>query len=442
MNSRFRNWPMWAVVGYLMFGVGIAAFGPFEYIGMQAGLVFAFVLAVAVFFSVGFQLGVRSRPPMRAVWRKSQNPAILLNMFRICLFSSTLLMTALLLESAITGRLTLSFSQSAEAYFSQYTNYTRNSGNYSTRFLITSFGALPVFIAQVLGIFYFGRLNTRARFAVVYLFVVTILVYTFAGGTQKQFGDIIIYLVTVVIASQASTGRLRASTLLKVGFLALAGVYVLLMLLANRYQAIGVSLDTLSFRLHPLIRLSDDSVLEEYLGAQLAFPLLMFSGYLSQGYYGLSLAFEQPFTWTAFAGSSYSISVILNQFLGAQFWVEKSYPYLVGAATGWGQSKWHTVFAWLASDLTFPGVIVFMGFVGFLFGRTWNEILRFRNPFSLMVFAMLSVGLVYAPANNQLMHSPGGLATTFGVLILYVLFHASFNAAPTEIRRRRERIKQ
>lgn len=425
-----------------MLGVSLADFGPLEYDGMRAVLVFSFVVCVAVFFSLGFHLGAHSRPPMRAIWLRSQNPAILRNTFRISVFVSTLLMSYLLLETIATGRITLSFARAADAYLNSYTDYTRNSGSYSMRFLITSLGSLPLFIAQVYGIFYFTSLNRKTKIVIVYLFAATILVFTLGGGTQKQFGDIIIYLVAVLTARQALLGRLRASTLLKIGLLVLAGTYVLLVLLANRYQNIGVNLDTLNGGLHPLVSYRGGSWLEETLGSQLAFPIIMFTSYLSQGYYGLSLAFEQHFTWTAFAGSSYSISVILNQLFGAPFFVEQSYPYLVGATTGWGQSKWHTVFAWLASDLTFPGVVVFMGFVGFLYGRAWIEVIRFGNPFSLLVFAMLSVGLAYAPANNQLMHSPGGLAMTFGTLILYLLFHANFNAAPTELSPRRERFSR
>lgn len=427
---------------YLILGPSLATFGPLEYDGMRAGLVFSFVVCVIVFFSFGFHLGAHSRPPRRAVWRRSQNPAILRNTFRISVFVSTLLMSYLLLDTIATGRFTLSFARSAEAYLNSYTDYTRNSGNYSMRFLLTSLGSLTVFITQIFGIFYFTSLNRKSKITIIYIFVASILVFTLGGGTQKQFGDIIIYLVTVLIARQAWLGRLRASTLLKIGLLVLAGLYLLLVLLANRYQNIGVSLDMLNGSLHPLISYRGGSWFEETLGAQLAFPIIMFTGYMSQGYYGLSLAFEQQFTWTAFAGSSYSISVILNQVFGAPFLVEQSYPYLVGTTTGWDQTKWHTVFAWLASDLTFPGVVVFMGFVGFLYGRAWIEVLRFGNPFSLLVFAMLSIGLVFAPANNQLMHAPGGLAMTFGTLILYMLFHANFNAAPTELSPRRERFNR
>jgi len=430
LSSRLRNAPMLAVNAYLLVGLSIASFGPLEYERFEIGTVFIFVLSVIAIFSTGYFLGSHTRPPMRS--KRIPHQGILLKLFRISLVISTLLMSYLLLEMVLSGKLNFNFANSATAYFDSYSDYTRNSGNYSVRFIVTSLGALPVYIAEVLGIFYFRNLTKTHRVFVVYILIATLLVYTLGGGKQKEFGDIVIYIVTVMIVNQALMGRLVGATLLKAGLLALAGVYVLLVLLSYRYRSIGVDLLSLSGNLHPLIHYRDGSLLEGIIGTDFAFPLVMFSGYLGQGYYGLSLALAQPFTWTAFGGSSYAVSVILNQFFGAPFLVESSYPYAVGYATGWAQSKWHTVFAWLASDLTFPGVIIFMGFVGFLYGRVWIEILRFRNPFSLMVFTILNIGFAYAPANNQLMHSPGSLATTCGVLILYFMFHSNFNDAPIQ----------
>lgn len=426
--------PMFAIVGYLFFGVCIATFGPLEYKGYEAVSVFAFMLFVAIFFIVGFTLGSRTKAPAHAIWKKKQNPAVLAFVFRVSLFTSSLLMTYELLSAALSGGLHFSLASSAYAYINSYTDYVRNSGNYSLNFIITSLGAFPLFIAQVLGIFYYRTLDRPSRIALIYLFVVTVLVDTLGGGKQKQFGDIIIYVVSVVLAKRAATGSLSLAKLVKVGFFVLAGMYVMLALLAFRYQAIGVNLSDLNNHLHPLIHYNKGYWMENVLGGALAFPLVMFSGYLGQGYFGLSLSLEQPFIWTHFAGSSYSVSVIVNRLFGAEFWVKESYPYRVGSATGWDESKWHTVFSWLASDLTFPGVVVFMGVVGFIYGRAWREILLFQNPFSVMIFAMMNIGWAYAPANNQLMHSPGALTTTLGTLLIYFLFHANFNAAPTNLK--------
>lgn len=441
MNKTLLNAPIVAVASYLLIGVSIATFGPLQYEGYRPTLVASYMTLVVIFLVVGFMLGTRLKAPTKAIWRKDQNHAILSFIFRASLIASVLTMTFLLLTMIASGGLNFNLANSAAAYFNTYTDYKRNSGNYSMHFLISSMGAFPLFIAQVLGIFYFKNLDRTSRVTVIYLFIATVLVYTLGGGKMKQFGDILIYVVSLIFAKQAVTGKLRFSTLVKIGAVFFIGGGVLLAVLSFRYQAIGIDLVNLKEKLHPLIHYRNGYWLESTLGKDLVFPIVMFSGYLSQGYFGLSLSLEQPFTWTYFAGSSYSISVILNQFFGTEFWVTHNYPYMVGYATGWGESKWHTVFSWLASDLTFTGVVIFMGMIGFIYGRVWREILLYQNPFSILVFSMMNLGFFYAPANNQLMHSPGMLVTTLGTLFFYFIFHTNFNASPTTLRKLRFRIK-
>ncbi len=437
MNKRLLLAPAIGVTGYLALGVVVSIFGPFEYVGYQSVIVSIYVAIIIFFFGSAFMLGSRVRLPRTAIWQKNQNQTRLTYFFRASLIIAVFLMTYELLNVALTGGINFNLAASATAYTQSYTDYVRNSGSYDTRFLVTSMGAFFLFVAQVLGLFYFKELDRTSRLAVIYLFVVTFLVYTLGDGKQKQFGDMLIYIGSALLAKTATTGTLNFRTLaIAVGVL-LGGTYVLLTLLAFRYQAIGISLTELNSKLHPLIHYREDYWLEGFLGEAFAFPIVMFSGYLGQGYYGLSLALEQPFIWTSFAGSSYSVSVILNQFFGAYFWVNESYPYRVGDATGWGQSKWHSVFSWLASDLSFTGVVLFMGIIGFIYGRAWREILVYKNPFAVMVFTLINIGVVYAPANNQLMHSPGALSTTLGVFLVYFLFRRNFNAAPTVLQKRR-----
>jgi len=427
LNKALLFGPIVAVASYLLIGVCTAAFGPLQYEGFRPALVGRYIASVVAFIIVGYLLGIKSRLPIRLGRRNGQNQAILPAVFQTSLIASLIMMTYLILSMLVSGEITLSMESSAAAYFNTYANYTRNSGNYSVHFLVSSIGALPLFIAQVLGYFYFERLGRFSRIAVIYLFLSTVLVYTLGGGKMKQFGDILVYVVSVIIAKQAAMGNLRLKVVLKIGMVLLVGAGVLLAVLSFRYQTIGVDLVGLNDKLHPLIHYRDGFWFEGALGEALAFPVVMLTGYLSQGYFGLSLSLEQPFTWTYFAGSSYSISVIMNQLFGLEFWVAQSYPYLVGDVAGWGQTKWHTVFAWLASDLTFTGVVFFMGLLGFVYGRVWRAILLYQNPFSILMFGMMNIGWIYAPANNQLMHTPGGLATTLGTIFLYLLFHPNFN---------------
>ena len=112
---------------------------------------------------------------------------------------------------------------------------------------------------------------------------------------------------------------------------------------------------------------------------------------------------------------------------------DMTYPARIGQETGWGISKWHTLFSWLASDMTYPGALIFLAFVGYLYAKAWKESISTRNPFSILLFCLLNIGLVYIPANNQLVHSPGGLALLVAILVLYFVFAPRYNVAQQAI---------
>ena len=173
-----------------------------------------------------------------------------------------------------------------------------------------------------------------------------------------------------------------------------------------------------------------DSCIFDVFGQKLGFSLAMLSQYLSAGYYGLSLALQQDFTWTWFLGQSYSLAVIFNRWFGFPFMYDLTYPVQVGLATGWGASKWVSIFPWLASDWTYPGALVVLAFFAALYARVWRESIEYRNPFAILVFCLLNIGILYIPANNQLVHTPGGIMTGIVVFGLYFAFGPRFNAAP------------
>ena len=419
--------PVVGVNSFVVLGMFTSFFGPLQYVQYNKMPVFIFVVFFMLFFTVGYIVGVKSKLNRNRSCSIRFRKRTVSKIFSVSLAFSILFMTYEFLNGILVNGMSFNIAQSGAAYVNAYAGHERNSGSYSLSFLVLSVGSLPVFITQVWGILFFKDLSKRSRFAVIYVFTLIVLVYTVGGGKQKQFGDLIVYLLVIFTILRASSGKLNWGAFIKVGFLVMAGVYMLLVILAYRYQNIGINLDVLNGSLHPLIFYKDYNLLENLFGEMAALPMVMLSGYLGQGYYGLSLAFDQPFTWSQFGGASYSWSVILNRVFGTEFLVEQSYPYIVGASTGWAESKWHTLFSWLASDLTFPGTIVFLGVVGFYFGRTWKEALLYLNPFSILLVVLLCIGVFYIPANNQLMHSPGGLWTLGWVIFLYNRFSAAFN---------------
>jgi hypothetical protein len=76
---------------------------------------------------------------------------------------------------------------------------------------------------------------------------------------------------------------------------------------------------------------------------------------------------------------------------------------------------WSTFFTHPASDISFPGVVVLMALIGYLFGSSWRDTLTRGDPLACTVFFYLCILVFYLPANNQLFQG-GELA--IGVTVL------------------------
>lgn len=430
MNNRLKYLPLHVMIAYLAFGVFISVAGPLEYDRYNKLPVLIFMASFSGLFSLGYILGAKAPITVSNKYSETSLTRLLTQILNWSIRLSALATTFYFIDTIATTGLSLNIFKSGDAYFSAYDGYVRNSGFYSLKFIISSFGSVPGFITSVWGIYYFKTLPYSHKLLVIYAIVGTLIVFTIGGGKQKQFGDFIIYFACLFAISRASKNQLTFGFIIKIFSLLLLAILILLTLLSIRYQAAGIDINSLNGKLHPLIYFNETHIIPTLLGENIGFAVTMLSGYFGQGYYGLSLAFDQPFTWTAFSGSSYSLSVILNQFFGLPFMVEESYPYLVGENTGWALTKWKTVFAWLASDLTFPGTVLLGGGIGYLYAKLWRESILLENPVSILLFCLLSVGAAYVPANNQLMHSPGALFTLFVIGGLYfwlrgvVNFHA------------------
>jgi hypothetical protein len=88
--------------------------------------------------------------------------------------------------------------------------------------------------------------------------------------------------------------------------------------------------------------------------------------------------------------------------------------------TGWPAGQyWATIYPWLASDLTYPGVVVFMVLFGWLFARMWVEGAMKRDTLALIIFGQLAIVVAYIPANNQLGVSR---PTTIGLITLAAMY--------------------
>ncbi len=171
-----------------------------------------------------------------------------------------------------------------------------------------------------------------------------------------------------------------------------------------------------------------------FLSPQMREAISMVWFYPANGYCGLSYALATPFEWTHGVGSSRGIQAYLKDYLGIDGVLERTYPFRAEDNFNWpALGYWWTMYPWIASDLTFPGVIVFMFGLGWACAKTWCECTRLNDLFAAIVFALIFLTIACEPANFMLFASKKGVWSVLGALSIY-LWSQLFNPRlPREI---------
>ena len=426
MDMRFA--PLIFIVGYLALTLAITVFGPVVYTQYNWPLVAIYLGAICFSITIGYFVGIRR--PVAIQNRVSGISRALFDrkIFQVALvlsFVGLLYTIYSFLESATVN---LDIGNVGQAYNDAYKNYERNSGTYSFSFILYTFIAAPSFIVTIWGIFFFNRISILEKLATLMIVFGTPLIFMLSAGQQKTIGDLVIYLSAIFAIRAAISGKpLNYQTILLILAVVLAGLAVFNIILTQRYAAIGIDALNINQREIELVRYDTTHPVFTIFGFGLGFTLSILCMYIGNGLVGLSYTLQAPFTWSFGLGTAYPMSVIGERVFGLPFAYEYTYPYVAAYTSGWGESRWYSVFSWFASDFTFIGTIPIFGFFAYVYARCWVESIRFANPFAIMLFSLLTLGVVMMPANNQLMQTPGGMLTLIVTVILYLMFRRRYN---------------
>ncbi len=170
---------------------------------------------------------------------------------------------------------------------------------------------------------------------------------------------------------------------------------------------------------HPMFKIFGDKI---------GFGISYFiTSYLSDGYYGLSKCLDLDFKWTYGCGNSLALQAIHDKITGGNLYettylgrMEREYAIL-------GKAQWHTIFPWLASDITFTGSLLIFLPIAFIYGKSWNEVIKYRNPLSYLMLCLLTIMFIFVPANNQILSGIDYFIITNVIFIFWLLFHERFN---------------
>lgn len=419
--------PLHFLLAYLTFTLLIAIFGPTIYFNFPVGNTVTFMALTMAMMTFGFINGVRL--PLKLPKADKKNSAQFVKyLFRVSLVISALSLIFVVSSAVLSGQFNTDVTAIGTTYLDGYEGYERNSGTYSFQFLLYSFGLPFSFITNIWGLYYFKKLTKIEQFAVLFVLIGSLIFYVLGSGKQKQLGDTIIYIIAVLaIKKGVSNHGIKLQTIIISLISGVIAIISFSFILSQRYTALSV--DAFNYNLKSLnnIAINVDHPIFAIFGPDIGFSLTVFLSYLSQGYYGLGLATTVDHPWTYFLGFSYSLSVIFNRVFGVEWVWPNTLLYQTGVQAGWGESKWHTAFTYFASDFTFPGTVILFGFIAYLYARSWMAAIKYENPFAILMFALLTMGAFFLPANNQLFHSPGNLFTVIVIAVLYMVKARSYN---------------
>jgi len=392
---------------YLLVTVLMFAFGPWHWPVPDPPLLYGFLAACHLSLGLGYFVAVRRRrqcPPLHphGPWRPE----------RFLCFSVTAVLIMFLptLWVRTAGDLDIyrGFTDPGMAYRMTRAAVSQAGGEngYAEYFRVVLSPLLCS--AYPLLIVFWTRLNKPLRIMAIVAVISDALTYI-AIGTNKGLADITLLAPWLILLGSRNPARF-----LRFRRLALAGT-ILLVTIVVLLSYVGTGVAGRSFgTYHAVADLGGGALISPDLDGPEGMSLdpgtwmgshiwNTLTSYVSQVYYGLALSLEEPFVWTYGVGNSRVFTWLAEKFLplSTNDIHDRTYIQRVGTDFGWHpEVHWHSMYPWLASDVSFWGVPVVVFLIGYLFGLSWLDSLR-GNPYAVVVFSLFAIMLYYFSANNQ-----------------------------------------
>lgn len=423
--------PMKLVQIYLGFIIVLYIFGPFKWPTRNAFLLYLFLFLAQILLFSGYRSSLNKRN--RPIKAPSTNyDKILLKYLKVAI--SINLLFIILNTIRNTG---LSFF-SVSTLFEKVIRGLMNPGQqYRERFFLNGYGGpfltyitviLSPFLWMVLplSLYYFKNINLFNK-------ILTLVAFLFEAarwisiGTNKGIVDLIIIVCSILLIKILQDKYLDAHIVklkpknrfivyvLLFGLI-MAGISFFSNTINSRVGGVWGS-ESLAVSAAPL---NTDALLVRILPDFVKPTMIYVTSYLTQGYYGLSLALTEPFIPMFGIGNSMFLMDNCRSIFGVDFY---RYTYQTRLAyLGWDPLvNWHSIYVWLANDVSFFGILPLLYLLGRFFGSICKDAVVNRNPIACVIFCLLLIMFFYFPLNNQILSYPTTFMAFWG-LTLYWLF--------------------
>ncbi|TYB99231.1 hypothetical protein FXF53_15810 [Micromonospora sp. WP24] len=418
-----RAWlPLLLALAWMLGTFGLFWTGTFADQVPNPGRLCLFIFAATAAFAAGYALTI-SRPvrPVVEPGRKtrtqdSRRIRQLVVAGGIYYFALGL---ALLAEYGATSPVSIwtSIQDPAQAYVNKFTVYQTQQETGRTNVAIqvlTLLGVLGTVLVPVL-VINWRRLTTGVRF-IGLAGIGTYSLFFLYIGTLKGLGDFVLMIGGgLMITSTRGWDRARRRARRRGATIMVAVVAALFLgYMVNNQADRAAWFGTQD-------RIEASPTVERIVGPHLADGVAAVVQYPTHGYLGLAYNLDTPFSWSQGMGSTPALASYVSQYLGVDPDRYPSYPERTEERTGWPAGMyWSTIYPWLASDLSFPGAVLFMVLLGGLLARTWRESLLSNRLLPTLIFVQLVLLVAYIPANNQLGMSRPSLIGFLTLVLLYL----------------------
>ncbi|MCW3839604.1 hypothetical protein ONA70_05790 [Micromonospora yasonensis] len=375
--------------------------------------------ALALGYGLNVRYGARLRP--RPASRVAGQPRVL-----IAVCATYYLAFSLFLLSVrgfpTPGSLLTAFTSPGDSYFDRIRDTTDSMPPLVHLFTLTS---VCYTMLIPLAVLWWRSMGHLLRLYVV-AGLMAYATFFLSVGTLKGLGDMLIFWAASYLAVRSRHGVGRRSSRKRRSGILLALVVGLLF---TGYMSFNQS-DRLQHAGAADI-FPPNPVVARVVGDQLASGVSATVFYPTHGYLGLAYNLETPFRWTYGLGGSKAMSELYQRVTGDDGPARDRYTARTEALTGWPDGiYWSTIYPWLASDLTYPGSLIFMVVVGWFLAKFWREARQGRT-LSLMLLAQLALFVTFIPANNQIGQQSFALIGFASLALLSVLnrIHRGLDAA-------------
>ncbi|MCG8670490.1 MAG: hypothetical protein MI867_13820 [Pseudomonadales bacterium] len=414
--------PLYLSLLYLVVGFVYFLFGPVEYhINNQSELVLYFLLYM-IAGMVGYVLGVYFILRLKA--NKSEKVFVVnFGVVALVAFSASAVFNLVATKESLIPINVFEFLRNliafdtlalANAYYEKKAAAEGHGGNLFASGLLLVFGwARFIFLPYI--IWNWASLSRGKRLASILIVVFPVLTGLSVGTNKPIFDVALVFFLSTLsiyyirrIANEEEESRRLKGLLRKTGYF----LCVAILLFGVSMNFRGVTFDYIEAN-SVSGNITVDNDLEENV---FSVGVLMLGHYMVQGYYGMSLSLSEKHESSFGFGHSPFLLRQLERVSGERF-SERTFQAKINHEWAMGV-RWHSAFSQFANDVGFPGVVLVVFVIFFMFALSWVMACVYRCREFIYTLPLHGIIVIFLPANNQVF---GFLDSLFLVLLITLL---------------------